>query len=140
MTKHSADPRRADAPPRTPSLEALLLPTQRGRSSMCDVYAPGHQMHYRHQEDARHTSSVAVSDALVDGTRVSLVLEDGRELEWRHHDPERLIRVLEVLRRMCRVHLDQHAMRVGPYWFNCATGSHLWQACPVSRAAAAHRA
>ena len=135
MTKHAADPRRADAPPRTPSLEGLLLPNQRDRSAMCDCYAPGHQMHYHHQEKARHTPSVAVTDALVDGVRVSLVLEDERRLEWRHHDPERLIRILEVLRSTCRVHLEQHAVRVGPYWFNCASGSHLWQDCPVSRAA-----
>jgi hypothetical protein len=139
MTKYSAGAPRVAPPPRTPSLEGLLLPTQRDRAALCELYAPGHQMHYRHQEEARHTASVAVRDTLVDGTRVTLTLEEDRELEWRHHDPERLVRVLEVLRSTCRAHLDQHALRVGPYWFNCATGSHLWQDCPVSRAAA-HRA
>jgi len=121
---------------RSPSLEGLLPAGLRDAGPVCDIYAPGHQMHYRHQEEARHTPSVAVRDTLVDGTRVSLLLAGGHELEWRHHDPQRLTRVLELLRSMCRAHPEQHALRVGPYWFNCATTSDLWQECPLSRPAA----
>lgn len=70
--------------------------------------------------------------ALLDGNRVMLVLDEGEELVWRHHDPERLHRILELLRGKCVVYPAHHALRVGPYWFNCATEDDSWQDCRVS--------
>ncbi len=31
------------------------------------------------------------------------------------------------------IYPEFHAMRVGPYWFNCATESDDWQDCRVTR-------
>ncbi len=58
----------------------------------CDLYAPGHQIHYKHQGDAVRSPSRSVRDVLVDGTHVQLTMPDGSLLHWRHHDPERMTR------------------------------------------------
>lgn len=134
VTKSTIDPGhlREDEEPAAPA--AAVLPPQRdGRT--CDLYAPGHLIHYRHQGDAVHSAPQRVRDALVDGTVVTILLESDAELHWRHHDPERLTRVLEMFRTTCRVFPQYHALQAGPYWFNCATESDRWQDCPVSQAA-----
>jgi hypothetical protein len=102
-------------------------------ATTCDLYAPGHQMHYRHQGDAVHSPSRSARDVLVDGTHVQLTMDDGTTLHWRHHDPERLIRISEMLRGKAVIYPEFHAMRIGPYWFNCATESDDWQDCRVTR-------
>lgn len=101
----------------------------------CDLYAPGHQMHYTHQGRAVRSPATPVSNVIVDGADVTLVLETGRELAWRHHDPARLRRALELVPSKRVAYPDHHALRVGPYWFNCAAGSDGWQDCcrPVAR-------
>ena len=106
-------------------------PTRRDGGT-CDVYAPGHQMHYRHQADAVRSRPVPAVETVVDDTLLILSLPDGRELQWRHHDPERLRRVLESLPGQRVVYPDFHALRVGPYWFNCARESDHWQDCRTS--------
>ena len=98
----------------------------------CDLYAPGHLIHYKHQGDAVRSSSLAVSNAILDGSRITLVLEDGGELQWRHHDTERLGRILELVPSKRVAYPDFHALRVGPYWFNCATENDDWQDCGLS--------
>ena len=95
----------------------------------CDLYAPGHQMHYTHQGRALRTPATPVGNVIVDGPDVTLVLEAGRELAWRHHDPARLRQALELVPSKRVVYPEHHALRVGPYWFNCATGSDEWQDC-----------
>jgi hypothetical protein len=95
----------------------------------CDLYAPGHQMHYTHQGRAVRSPATPVSNVIVDGADVTLVLETGRELVWRHHDPARLRRALELVPSKRVVYPGHHALRVGPYWFNCAAGSDGWQDC-----------
>jgi hypothetical protein len=95
----------------------------------CDLYAAGHQIHYTHQAAAVHSPSRVSRDASVEGTLLTLVLDDGETLHWRHHDPERLDRILELLRGRCVVYRDHHALRVGPYWFNCADGDLQWRDC-----------
>ncbi len=105
-------------------------------SSTCDLYAPGHQMHYRHQGDAVRSPSVRAREVLQDGLDVVVLLEDGSELRWRHHDPQRLRTMLEALRRRTVAYPAFHALRVGPYWFNCAGTEDQWQDCrrvPTSR-------
>jgi len=95
----------------------------------CDLYAPGHQMHYTHQGRAMRSPATPVGNVVVDGALVTLVLEDGSELAWRHHDPDRLRRALELVPSRRVVYPEHHALRVGPYWFNCAAGSDGWQDC-----------
>ena len=95
----------------------------------CDLYAPGHQMHYTHQGRAMRSPARPVGNVVVDGALVTLVLEDGNELTWRHHDPDRLRRALELVPSRRVVYPEHHALRVGPYWFNCADGSDTWQDC-----------
>jgi hypothetical protein len=127
MTKHTSS--LGDVQPiATAGRDGTVLPPQReGRD--CDLYAPGHQLHYRHLADATHSPAFLVRDAVVDDSRVTLVLEDGRVLRWRHHDAERLERILELMPGASEAHPDAHALRVGPYWFNCATGPDDWQDC-----------
>ena len=69
----------------------------------CTSYAPGHQMHYVHQGQALRSPSQQASNVIVDGHRVVIVL--GLFPTSRVAYPE------------------FHALRVGPYWFNCAAGA-----------------
>jgi hypothetical protein len=101
------------------------------REGICDLYEPGHQIHYKHQGDAAHSPALEVREALVEGTDVFVVLEDGGELQWRHHDPVRLQRILELVPGRCLAYPQCHALRVGPYWFNCATESQEFQGCRI---------
>jgi hypothetical protein len=114
-------------------LRGTPLVRQRGRpvrdAEACDLYAAGHQIHYTHQGDAVHSPSRRTRNAVVDGTCLTLVLDDGETLRWRHHDPERLERIIELLRGRCVVYREHHAVRVGPYWFNCASEDDAWQDC-----------
>jgi hypothetical protein len=103
----------------------------------CDLYAPGHLLHYTHQGKAVRTAGRAVVHASVEATEVTLVLGDGAELHWRHHDPVRLSRILELVPVKRLAYPDGHALRVGPYWFNCATEDDHWQDC---RSGESHRA
>lgn len=134
MAKYSIDHNDGSQHETRPSVDELLPPAQRGGT--CDLYAPGHQIHYRHQGDAVRSPACAVLSVLLDGTQLLLALDDGTERVWRHHDPERLRRILELLRGKCVAYPEQHALRVGPYWFNCATQDDGWQDCRVS---AVHR-
>jgi len=117
------------------SMEGLLPPAQLGASALCDLYGPGHQIHYKHQARAAASPPLAVRDTLLDGTSLRLELEDGDVLRWSNHDPRRLSRVLELVDARGAVHPELHALRIGPYWFNCATESDPWQDCRLSRAA-----
>jgi hypothetical protein len=89
-------------------------------------------MHYTHQGDAVHSPSRSVRDVLVDDTHVWLTMNDETTLHWRHHDPDRLTRIVETLRGKGVIYPEFHAMRVGPYWFNCATEPDDWQDCRVT--------
>ena len=122
MSRYSLDP--------SPSYDGPLPPAQRDGS--CDLYSPGHQIHYRHQADAVHSPSRAVANAILDGTRLTLVLDDDTELTWRHHDPVRLRRILDLVPVKRVAYPRFHALRVGPYWFNCAPESEDWQDCRLS--------
>ncbi|HYO40416.1 MAG TPA: hypothetical protein VER39_12260 [Nocardioidaceae bacterium] len=118
----------ATAPPTT----GVPAPRSHRDITSCDLYAPGHQIHYQHQGAAVRTPSLLTSDALLDGSMVTLLLADGSELRWRHHDPGRLRRIVDLLRGKCVVYPEAHAIRVGPYWFNCATEADQWQPCRVA--------
>jgi hypothetical protein len=111
----------------TPMMQRRGAPV--GDAEACDLYAAGHQIHYTHQGDAVHSPSRRTRKAAVDGTLLTLVLDDGETLRWRHHDPERLERIIELLRGRCVVYREHHAVRVGPYWFNCAGEDDEWQDC-----------
>jgi hypothetical protein len=95
----------------------------------CDLYGPGHQMHYRHQATALRSPATAARFVSVDGVDLTVELEDGRVLRWRHHDPERLERLLDLVPGSRVAYLDEHAFRVGPYWFNCAPADAPWSDC-----------
>jgi hypothetical protein len=126
MTKYSVD----TGPDRSPGHVAeLLLPPSPGGAVACELYAPGHLMHYKHQGNAVHSPSRKVRDTLLDGTSLTLLLPEGPELHWRHHDPERLRQMLELLHGRCVAYPEFHALRVGPYWFNCASERFQWQDC-----------
>lgn len=109
-----------------------LRPIQQRDGAVCDLYAPGHQIHYKHQGDALRSRSVVGRETLLDGAGVLLSHDDGTELRWRHHDPERMRRILELLRGKCVIYPEFHALRMGPYWFNCATETDLWQECRIA--------
>jgi len=106
---------------------------------VCDLYAPGHQIHYKHQGEAVRSPSRSVRELLIDGSDIYLTLDDGTGLHWRHHDPDRLTRLAELLRGKCVVYPEHHAMRIGPYWFNCATEADDWQDCSVAGTPSAPR-
>lgn len=122
----------------SPGSDSQLMGSATGKvwraldSDVCDLYAPGHQFHYRHQSTAVRSPSLVVRSVLLEQSWVLLTLDGGRELRWRHHDPERLCRMLELLRGKCVSYPDHHALRVGPYWFNCATEADSWQDCRVT--------
>jgi hypothetical protein len=132
MTKYSSPSGHSSAV--APPPDVLLPPRQRDGGSVCDLYAPGHQIHYKHQGDAVHSPSMPVREAFQEGIALTLLVEDGRELSWRNHDPDRLRRILELLRGRCVIYPEHHALRVGPYWFNCAAETDPWQDCRLSLA------
>ena len=70
--------------------------------------------------------------ALLDGNRVMLVLDEGEELVWRHHDPERLHRILELLRGSWWS--TPRTMRCGsaPTGSTAPPEDDSWQDCPAS--------
>lgn len=126
MPKSSLDP--SGRPDRRASVADRATP----REGSCDLYAPGHQIHYEHQGRAVHSPSVQVENAIVDGVRLTLVLEGGAVLRWHHHDPIRLRRVLDLVPSSRVAYPAFHALRVGPYWFNCATESDEWKSCGLT--------
>jgi hypothetical protein len=88
----------------------------------CESYAPGHQVHYIHQGQALRSPSLHARNVIVEGHRVIVVLDDGQQLDYHHHDPDRLSSVLSLFPASRMVYPKFHALRVGPYWFNCAPG------------------
>lgn len=130
MTKFSAVPRYARDVTGAPGVDRPLLPAQRD-GNVCNLYAPGHQLHYRHQNDAARSPSRPVTNAILDGTGMTLVLEGGDELSWWHHDPERLRRMLDLVPGHRVAHPDFHALRIGPYWFNTAEADD-WHDCRLA--------
>ena len=131
MTKMSIQSRTVQV---TGVAERLLPPSQRD-GNVCDYYAPGHQFHYSQQLAVTRSPQLSVSYGIVDGTTVTLLLADGTERRWRHHDPQRLRRHLELMPGRCTICPDLHALRVGPYWFNCAGEQDEFRGCATGRPA-----
>ena len=98
----------------------------------CASYAPGHQMHYVHQGQALRSPSLRVRELIVDGDCLLITTGGGEELTWRHHDPRRLADVLGLFPTFRVIYPDFHALRVGPYWFNCA--AHAFAPCESAEA------
>lgn len=117
------------------SIGSSLPPAQLDASVLCDLYDPGHQIHYKHQAQAATSPPRLVGDTLVEGTRLTLQMVDGDELTWTNHDPQRMSRILELVHGQGAAYPRFHALRIGPYWFNCATENDHWQDCRLSRAA-----
>jgi hypothetical protein len=134
--KSSPDSHRPDAAqaPTAPTAP-VSVPTQRNGGGACDLYSPGHLLHYRHQGDAVLSPAAPVRHAWLEGTDITLLLEAGPELVWRHHDADRVQRVLEAIPTSRVAYPAFHALRVGPYWFNCATAEHEWRDCGLVTAA-----
>jgi len=109
----------AEVPTSAPTGRGRRLPAQR-ESVACESYEPGHQMHYIQQGQALRSPSVRAEGAIVDGDRIVLVLGPSEQFEWRHHDPARLRSILDLFPSSRVVYRTYHALRVGPYWFNCA--------------------
>lgn len=130
MTKSSTDTGHTRAV-HAPSIDPGA-PEARRDTACCDLYVDGHQMHYKHQGAAVHSPSRPVDEADLEGSVVHLHLEDGATLRWRHHDPGRLGEILELLSGRCVAYPQFHALRVGPYWFNCAADDGPWQDCRTS--------
>jgi hypothetical protein len=131
MTKFSIDS--SGGRPGAPATSGLPPPQRDGTG--CDLYEPGHLIHYQHQADAGQSPGHDVRDSLLEGTTVTLMLQGEDELVWRHHDPERLRSILELLHGRGVAYPEFHALRVGPYWFNCAAPDDPWQECSMSRRA-----
>jgi hypothetical protein len=98
-----------------------------GRQEMlgCESHRPGHQMHYVHQGQALRSPSRRAASIVVDGHAVVIAFDSGERLEWFHHDPDRLTSVLGLFPTSRVVYDGFHALRVGPYWFNCAVGDFV---------------
>jgi hypothetical protein len=94
-------------------------------ATACASYAPGHQMHYIHQGQALRSPSLRVRALTVDGDRLLISLDNGEELVWRHHDPARLTDVLGLFPTFRVIYPQFHALRAGPYWFNCAENAFV---------------
>jgi hypothetical protein len=86
----------------------------------CRSHQPGHQMHYIQQGQALRSPAERAEEVVVAGDRVYLTLESGTHLDWRHHDPDRLRATLDRFPTSRIAYPRFHALRVGPYWFNCA--------------------
>jgi hypothetical protein len=127
MTKSSTGPGPIGRAVDRESSSGTAPPEQ--RDGTCDLYEPGHQLHYKHQGDAARFPPLAVREALVDDTDVILVLDDREELHWRHHDPVRLQRILDLVPGRRLAYPQCHTLRVGPFWFNCATESDEFEDC-----------
>ena len=96
MTKFSLDTSTTDEVPDAPAYR--VLPACAARERSCDLYAPGHQIALPPPgptPSARRSRSVA-GRAPSTAPRLILVLEDDSELRWRHHDPVRLRRMLDL--------------------------------------------
>jgi hypothetical protein len=93
---------------------------RRGVAGLCRSYAPGHQMHYAHQGQALRSPSEHAREVVLDGLRLLVVRTSGEQLVWRHHDPARLADVLGLFPTSRILYPGHHALRLGPYWFNCA--------------------
>jgi hypothetical protein len=126
MTKSTTGPGPLE---RAADRESTVAAPPAQREGTCDLYEPGHLLHYKHQGDAARFPALQVREALVDGTDVILVLEHGDELHWRHHDPVRLQRILELVRGRSLAYPKCHTLRVGPYWFNCAAEGDDFRDC-----------
>jgi hypothetical protein len=109
---------RRPAPVTAPEAGSLLA--EHGLAETCASYAPGHQMHYVHQGQALRSPSVRASNVIVEGHRVVVVLEGGDQLDYQHHEPDRLGSILGLFPGSRVAYPKFHALRVGPYWFNCA--------------------
>jgi hypothetical protein len=96
----------------------------------CESYAPGHLMHYLHQGQALRSPSQDARNVIVDGDRVVVILGSGEQLDFQHHEPDRLARVLGLFPASRVLYPRFHALRVGPYWFNCAAGA--FEPCDVA--------
>lgn len=95
----------------------------------CASHQPGHRMHYIQQGQALRSPSEPARAVSVDGDRVVVVLDSGTELDWRHHDPARLSATLNRFPSSRTAYPRFHALRVGPYWFNCAEAARF-APCP----------
>ena len=93
----------------------------------CESYLPGHLMHYTHQGKALRSAGVRARQVLLEGDVLRVEVDD-ETLVWRHHDPVKLRRLLGLVLGGAVLYRDQHALRVGPYWFNCAP-EDLWTPC-----------
>lgn len=125
---HHETPAADGAAPGTPVADGAA-PRAAVAAAACDLYVPGHQMHYTRQAAAVRSPSRIARSAELEDSLLTLVLDDQETVAWRHHDPERLGRIIELLRGRCVVYRDHHALRVGPYWFNCAGEDDAWQEC-----------
>ncbi len=86
-------------------------------------------MHYQHQGSALRSPSTPARFVSVDGVELTIELDDGQVLHWRHHDPDRLERLLDLVPGSRVAYLREHAFRIGPYWFNCAPADADWTDC-----------
>lgn len=105
-------------------LPGAAVPRRRTSTAghVCDSYSPGHQMHYIQQGRALRSPSLPARHVALDGERLVVVPAQGEQLDWRHHDPQRLADVLGLFPHSRVAYPAFHALRVGPYWFNCASG------------------
>ena len=127
--KNEVSPRAGEGQSRLASASGRPDPVARPGPTGCDLYDAGHQMHYRHQGTALRSPANPVRFVSVDGIELTIELEDGRVLHWRHHDPDRCARLLDLVPGSRVAYVEQHAFRVGPYWFNCASADAPWTDC-----------
>ena len=125
--------------PRQSLSSGEAAPVQRhpGAAVRCHSYAAGHQMHYVHQAQALRSPSEQAALVSLEGSRLIVVRQGGEHLDWVHHDLARLADVLGLFPTSRMVYPGHHALRVGPYWFNCAEND--FGPCDIPSSSSARR-
>lgn len=111
-----------------------VFPVYRYDAADCYSYAPGHDMHWIAWKQLASREPIPVVSASVNELCVTLTLEQGRVLQWWHHEARRLAKVARVPERVTvyralgivAVSTDQGTARL---LINCATSAQGFSPC-----------
>lgn len=86
----------------------------------CGSYLPGHDLHWSLYKKTSSARMLVVSQVIVRGTSLELVVPGQPSLHWLHHAPGRLEAAVERSVEPILACPDWRTLRVDGYWFNCA--------------------
>lgn len=108
----------------------MKLDERPGATTGCESYGPGHRLHWTLWKQATAARCVPVSQVLLDGTMIELLIEGRAPLFWHHHDPDGLREALDAAEDPILAAPQWQALRIDGYWFNCAPRDSSFQHCP----------